>query len=106
MNNNPELEEELIPEAHNTQDDDELDDVIPCETSIFTGSQMVREEDKIEYDGLYDDNNFLSSVDISKMVDIAPHTEQQSSEYSLEEVFIPEAHNTKDDDELDDVIPA
>lgn len=99
-----ELEEVYIPEAQNTVDDNQLDDVIPCETTVFMGTQMVRDEDKVEYDGLYDDNNFVSSLDLGKMVDIAPHVEQSSSEYSLEEVYIPEANNTVNDDELDDVV--
>ena len=105
-NKNDELEEVYIPEAHNTADDDELDDVIPCETSLLMGNQMMKKEETVQYDGLYDDNNFVSSIDISKMVDIAPRTNQvTSSDYSLEEVNIPESNNTPDDDELDDVIP-
>lgn len=105
-NSNDELEEVYIPEANNTADDDQLDDVIPCETSLFMGNQMMKVEENEQYDGLYDSNNFTSSVDLSKMVDIAPRTQQTSSEYSLEEVYIPEAQNTPDDDELDDVISA
>ena len=69
-----ELEEEYIPNSTNTEDDDELDDVIPCAPVTF-------EEQSIEYDvidssndGFYDDMpSETTSVSLDQMVDIAPH---------------------------------
>lgn len=100
-----ELEEDLIPNEDSNGMG--LDDVVPCEYVA------VEQQDGFSYDmasssidGLYDDTKNVEynvpSVPTAQMVDIAPHVVEGSGN-ELEEVEIPNEHNTSDDDELDDV---
>ena len=100
--NSNELEEVYIPQEHNTADDNELDDVIPCEPVSF-GEQSLEYEVMDSFnDGFYDEvDSSTPSVSLDQMVDIAPHSVDNANE--LEEVYIPQEHNTADDNELDDV---
>ena len=102
---NIELEEEIIPQEDNRSDDNELDDVIPCEYVAVEEQQDGMAYDMTSsHEGLYDaPASFTPNVDVDKMVDIAPHT-VSSSTFELEEAYIPEENNQPDDDQLDDIV--
>ena len=101
-----ELEEEFIPQEDNRVDDDELDDVIPCEYVAIEGQSggMAYDMTGTSHKGLYDaPATIIPNVSTEKMVDIAPHT-VSSSTFELEEAIIPQEDNRPDDDQLDDIV--
>lgn len=104
--NSNELDEEVIPNSSNTPDDNELDDVIPCELVDFGEQDLAAIGSAPVYsnmDNLYNDNfSVTPSIPVSEMVDIAPHTVDTGNE--LEEDFIPESSNVLDENVLDDVV--
>ena len=104
MASEAELEEVVIPEEDNRTDDDELDDVVPCEYVAVEGqTDMAYDMAGSSNEGLYNDAGYYTpSVSVDQMVDIAPQV-VQSSGYELEEIEIPEEDNSPDDDQLDDV---
>ena len=99
-----ELEEEYIPNSNNTLDDDELDDVIPCEIAGFEEQEMDSMPIYADSDNLFNgENSYIpTTVPTSEMVDISNH-ENHAVGNELEEEYIPNSNNTIDDDELDDV---
>ena len=107
MENGMELEEVVIPTSNNTADDDQLDDVIPCEPVDFGEQEMMEDAPAFSgSDNLYSDElPVTSSVAVTDMVDIAPHVEGHL-ENELEEDFIPISDNMAVDNELDDVVAA
>lgn len=100
--NGNELEEVYIPNEENTPDDDQLDDVVPCELVTFDNQPSV-DYDIVDSsnDGFYDDNGYTPSTSIEDMVDIT--SVSVDDENSLEEEDIPNEENTPDDDQLDDI---
>ena len=100
-----ELEEEYIPEEDNRDDDDQLDDVVPCAPLSFgTGVGVSYDVIDNTNDGFYDDAGYTPTMDLDKMVDIAPQTQTVESDGGLEEAYIPQEDNRPDDDQLDDVV--
>ena len=98
-----ELEEVIIPEEDNREDDDQLDDVVPCSYVPVDSTQGVAYDIMdTSNDGFYDEEGYIPSTDTSQMVDIAPPMERSND--GLEEVIIPEEDNRPDDDQLDDVV--
>lgn len=79
-----ELEEVIIPNSENTPTDNELDDVIPCETVVF--EETVATDNFIDFsnDGFYDDVGYVQNTSIDQMVDISTN-QSQSSDFELEE---------------------
>ena len=80
-----ELEEVYIPNSNNTEDDDELDDVIPCEPVTYEEQPIGYSVVDSSNDGFYDEVEAAPSVSLDQMVDIAPHV---ASENELEEETI------------------
>lgn len=105
MSPDAELEEVIIPSENNRDDDDELDDVVPCEyVAVEEQNDMMQDMAGSSNDGLYSNaSNYTPSVPVDQMVDIAPQV-IQSSGYELEEVVIPQENNKPDDEQLDDVV--
>lgn len=98
-----ELEEVIIPEEDNREDDEQLDDVVPCSYVPVDSEQGVAYDIMdSSNDGFYDEVGYAPSTDPSQMVDIAPPMERSSD--ALEEAYIPEEDNRPDDDQLDDVV--
>ncbi len=98
-----ELEEVVIPNEENTPDDNQLDDVVPCELVTFDNQPSV-DYDIIDSsnDGFYDDAGYTPSTSIDQMVDIQSAV-VNNEENELEEEEIPEEDNTDDDNQLDDI---
>ncbi len=96
-----ELEEEIIP---NETSEGGLEDVVPCEY-VAIEQQDGGSFDMVgtSNDGFYDYNDTAPSVNVDKMVDIAPQNAGSSAD-ELEEVEIPQEHNLANDEQLDDVI--
>ena len=100
-----ELEEVALYQDNNGDNSGVLDDVVPCEPVTFEPQIGVGYDVVDSFnDGFYDDTGYTPTVDINKMVDIAPHDTVVSSGYELEEEVIPEEHNTPEDEQLDDII--
>lgn len=97
-----ELEEVVIPNENNSEDDDQLDDVIPCEFVETVEQDVPYEVVDNSNDGFYDDVGYTPTTSIDQMVDI--HSEGVTSGNELEEVDIPNENNSEDDDQLDDII--
>lgn len=87
MSSTNELEEVYIPNSTNTADDNELDDVIPCEPVTFEKQTIDYSIMDSSNDGFYDEVEAAPTVSLDQMVDIAPHV---ATENELEEEFIPE----------------
>ena len=101
-----ELEEEFIPQENNRLDDNELDDVVPCEYVAVEEQQggMAMDMSGSSHEGLYDaPATIIPTISTDQMVDIAPHT-VSSSTFELEEAIIPQENNQPDDDQLDDIV--
>lgn len=107
-----ELEEEFIPMEQNTEDDDQLDDVVvfdPAEAetqSVETEPLYSVNDSPFNNDGLYNDVSYATpTVPTGEMVDINPNHTSTVIQFSneLEEEYIPHEQNTADDDQLDDV---
>ena len=98
-----ELEEVTIPNEENTPDDNQLDDVVPCELVTFDNQPSV-DYDIIDSsnDGFYDDAGYTPSTSIDQMIDIESVVNNDEIN-ELEEEEIPEEDNTDDDDQLDDI---
>ena len=107
-----ELEEEVIQMADNRPDDNQLDDVIPCELVAFEDSfEGVSEMNEVWHDmtdspsnSLYNEmTSFTPSVSLDQMVDIAPQVVANPN-LELEEESIPQEDNSDNDNQLDDVM--
>ena len=98
-----ELEEVTIPNEENTPDDNQLDDVVPCERTTFDYKPEV-DYDVVDSsnDGFYDDDGYTPSTSIDQMIDIESVVNNDEIN-ELEEEEIPEEDNTDDDDQLDDI---
>ena len=98
------MEEVVIPHSENTPDDDELDDVIPCEPVEEVAQNVPYEVVDSSNDGFYDDVGYTPTMSIDQMVDISSVSVSNSGN-ELEEVMIPNSESTSNDNELDDVTP-
>lgn len=100
--NGNELNEEVIPNYNNTPNDNQLDDVIPCEPVEYEEQYTESIPAFGGNNGLYNETYATTpSVPVTEMIDIAPNVVRTGNE--LDEEVIPESQNTPDDDELDDV---
>ena len=96
-----ELEEDIIP-SEDAQGGG-LDDVVPCEyVAVEQQADISYDMAGSSSDGFYDNvENYTPSLSTSQMVDIAPHSEESSS--NLLEEDIPNLQNVNDGNELADV---